>query len=187
MALGREFLEELEPFIYRKHLDFSTLDEMREMKVRIEAQLRRKPGINIKLGQGGIREIEFFVQTVQLINAGRTPRVRSASTLEALDLLRETGLLDTHTAESLRDAYLFFRLTEHRIQINHQLQTHELPRTPEDQEELARRMGYQRRAATTFLSDLERHRHIVEELFSGMFLISPKSRSSNRFHRRQEG
>ncbi len=172
LALGRGFIEELEPFIYRKHLDYSTLDEMREMKLRIEAQLRRKPGVNIKLGQGGIREIEFFVQTLQLINGGRTPRVRSAATLEALELLREAGLLDGKTAESLRDAYLFFRLTEHRIQINHQLQTHELPRTLEDQEELARRMGYRHEPLKTFLNDLGKHRHAVEELFSGMFYQS---------------
>jgi [glutamine synthetase] adenylyltransferase / [glutamine synthetase]-adenylyl-L-tyrosine phosphorylase len=169
MELGKEFLKELEPFVYRKHLDYSTLEDMRTMKGQIEAQLRRKPGINIKLGQGGIREIEFFVQALQLINGGRTPRVRSTSTLDALDLLHEAGLLDKGTVTDLRDAYLFFRTTEHRIQINHQLQTHELPRTPEDQEELARRMGYRDEALTRFLMDLDGHRKVVEELFSSLF------------------
>jgi [glutamine synthetase] adenylyltransferase / [glutamine synthetase]-adenylyl-L-tyrosine phosphorylase len=169
LGLGHAFIQELEPFIYRKYLDYSTLEEMRIMKLRIEAQIRTKPGINIKLGQGGIREIEFFVQTLQLINAGRYPRVRSASTLEALDLLRETGLLDETTATELREAYLFFRKTEHRIQINHQVQTHELPRTIEDQEELARRMGYGEDALNRFLSDLGARRRTVEEVFSGLF------------------
>ncbi len=90
--LGEDFLKELEPFIYRRYLDYSTLEDMRLMKSRIEAQIRSKPGINIKLGQGGIREIEFFVQTLQLINGGNTPRVRSQSTLEALALLHEIRL-----------------------------------------------------------------------------------------------
>lgn len=171
-SLGNGFLKDLEPFIFRRYLDYSTLDEMRVMKLQIEAQLRRKPGINIKLGQGGIREIEFFVQALQLINAGRTPRVRSASTLEGLDLLRESGLLDKDVADRLREAYLFFRKTEHRIQINHQLQTHELPRTAEEQQELALRMGYGVDALENFLADLDHHRKIVEELFSGMFYQS---------------
>ncbi len=169
LGLGREFVEELEPFIYRKHLDYSTLEDMRLMKLRIETQLKKKPGINIKLGQGGIREIEFFVQTLQLINGGKTPRVRSAGTLEAMRLLREARLLDEETTEKLREAYLFFRRTEHCIQINHQVQTHELPRTAEEQEELARRMGYRKDALRAFLSDLERMRRAVEELFSSLF------------------
>jgi glutamate-ammonia-ligase adenylyltransferase len=169
LSLGKAFIEELEPFIYRKHLDYSTLEDMRLMKLRIEAQLKRKPGINIKLGQGGIREIEFFVQALQLINGGKTPRVRSAGTLEAMDLLRKAGILDTKTMDTLREAYLFFRRTEHCIQINHQLQTHELPRTVDEQEELARRMGYGKGALQTFLSELDRNRRAVEELFSSLF------------------
>ncbi len=166
--LGRFFLKELEPFIYRKHLDYSTLEDMRLMKGGIEAQIRSKPGVNIKLGQGGIREIEFFVQALQLINGGRTPSVRSPSTLDALRRLFEAGLLDERTMTNLHDAYVFFRKTEHRIQINHQIQTHELPRTIEEQEELARRMGYRADGLKLFLSDLERHRRTVEELFSSL-------------------
>jgi [glutamine synthetase] adenylyltransferase / [glutamine synthetase]-adenylyl-L-tyrosine phosphorylase len=172
LRLGLSFIEELEPFIYRKHLDYSTLDEMRAMKQRISAQLRRRPGTNIKLGEGGIREIEFFVQALQLINAGKIRRLRSPGTLEALGLLRDTGLVDAKTADELTEAYLFFRKTEHRIQINYQLQTHELPRTMEDQEELARRMGYRNDALASFLSDLDSHRRVVEDLFSGMFYHS---------------
>ena len=165
--LGADFLKDLEPFIFRKHLDYSTLDDIRDMKSRIENQLKSKPGVNIKLGQGGIREIEFFVQALQLINAGRTPRVRSRSTLISLDLLAETGLLETSTAGLLREAYLFFRKTEHRIQIDKQRQTHELPKSPEDLEELAWRMGYRNRPLEKFMFDLENHRRVVEELFSG--------------------
>jgi glutamate-ammonia-ligase adenylyltransferase len=172
LALGRSFLKALEPFVYRKHLDYTTLEDMREMKLRIEKKLRRKPGINIKLGQGGIREIEFFVQALQLINGGRNPVVRSPSTLKSLDLFRETRLLDKETTDQLQEAYLFFRNTEHRIQINHQLQTHDLPRTVQDQEELAARMGYRENALQAFLADLEKRRRLVEELFSSLFYSS---------------
>jgi glutamate-ammonia-ligase adenylyltransferase len=169
MELGKAFIKGLEPFIYRKYLDYSTIEEMREMKLRVEAQVRRKGVINIKLGQGGIREIEFFVQALQLINAGRTPQVRAPGTLEALRLLQAARLLEPATADALTDAYLFFRKTEHRIQINHQLQTHELPRTAEEQEELARRMGYTNNALQEFTADLDRRRKTVEELFTGLF------------------
>ncbi|MDQ7781245.1 MAG: bifunctional [glutamate--ammonia ligase]-adenylyl-L-tyrosine phosphorylase/[glutamate--ammonia-ligase] adenylyltransferase [Desulfomonilaceae bacterium] len=169
IELGAEFMEELEPFIYRKHLDYSTLEDMRAMKMSIQSQLKRKPGLNIKLGQGGIREIEFFVQALQLINAGRKPRVRSSGTLRALALLREAGLLDETTSEGLAEAYLFFRKIEHRIQINHQLQTHDLPKSREEQEELARRLGYRDDALPAFLRDLDERRRFVEDLFSSMF------------------
>lgn len=171
-ALGKLFLKKMEPFIFRRHLDYSTLEEMREMKLRIETSLRRKPGINIKLGQGGIREIEFFVQALQLINGGRNPGVRAASTLKSLELFQETDLLDEETTSALREAYLFFRKTEHRIQINHQLQTHELPRTEQEQLDLARRMGYREDGLRAFFSDLERQRRLVEELFSSLFYSS---------------
>lgn len=167
--LGRIFLNELEPFVYRKHLDYSTIEEMRDMKLKVERTLRKKPGINIKLGQGGIREIEFFVQTLQLINAGKVRRLRSSSTYEGLQLLADAGLLDRATADLLADAYLFFRKTEHRIQIDHQLQSHELPRTPEQQTELSRRMGYREKALENFLADLDSRRRLVEDLFNSMF------------------
>jgi glutamate-ammonia-ligase adenylyltransferase len=172
VSLGMGFLKALEPFIYRKHLDYSTLDDMREMKQRIAAKLKRKPGINIKLGQGGIREIEFFVQALQLINGGKNPGVRSPSTCDSLELFRESGLLSKEQADALMDAYLFFRKTEHRIQINHQVQTHELPRGESDQEDLARRMGYRDNPLQAFLNDLSARRRMVEELFSSL-LYSP--------------
>lgn len=180
---GFEFLKDLEPFIYRKHLDYSTLDDMREMKSLIQSQLKMKPGVNIKLGQGGIREIEFFVQALQLINAGRTPRVRSASTLKSLNLLVEANLLESVTGEALKEAYLFFRKTEHRIQIEKQLQTHELPKSREDMEELSYRMGYRIRPLEKFQFDLDSHRKIVDELFSGLLRVSdenPDKRTSSR-------
>jgi [glutamine synthetase] adenylyltransferase / [glutamine synthetase]-adenylyl-L-tyrosine phosphorylase len=109
---------------------------------------------------------------LQLINAGKVRRIRTPSTLQALDLLLETDLLESDTHRNLKEAYIFFRTTEHCIQINHQLQTHELPRTQEEQQELARRMGYRDNALPRFLTDLDGHRKAVEELFSGLFFHS---------------
>ncbi|MFH0958907.1 MAG: bifunctional [glutamate--ammonia ligase]-adenylyl-L-tyrosine phosphorylase/[glutamate--ammonia-ligase] adenylyltransferase [Pseudomonadota bacterium] len=173
LKLGDEFLQEIEPFVYRKHLDYSTLDDMRSMKKQIETQLKKRPGLNIKLGQGGIREIEFFVQTLQLINGGKNKKLRSPSTLKALDLLSEGGILAEPTARGLRDAYLFFRTVEHRIQINHQLQTHDLPISSEERNDLARRMGYlDASALDQFLEDLDKRRKLVEDLFSSLFYHS---------------
>ncbi|MGC8603562.1 MAG: bifunctional [glutamate--ammonia ligase]-adenylyl-L-tyrosine phosphorylase/[glutamate--ammonia-ligase] adenylyltransferase, partial [Desulfomonilaceae bacterium] len=173
IELGRQFLTEIQPFIYRKHLDYSTLDDMRSIKQQIQAQLEKRSGLNIKLGQGGIREIEFFTQALQLINGGKNPGLRSPSTLKALELLNGAGLLTDDTFKNLKDAYLFFRKVEHRIQINHQLQKHDLPTTPEEQKNLARRMGYSGpKALDDFLDDLERQRKLVEELFHSMFYHS---------------
>ena len=95
--------------------------------------------------------------------------MRTSSTLKALSLLDEAGVIDRETADVLRDAYLFFRKTEHRIQINHQRQTHVLPKTEEEQAELARRMGYRDNALRVFLTSLEARRHLVGELFSSLF------------------
>ncbi|MFH0822870.1 MAG: bifunctional [glutamate--ammonia ligase]-adenylyl-L-tyrosine phosphorylase/[glutamate--ammonia-ligase] adenylyltransferase [Pseudomonadota bacterium] len=170
IQLGNVFLSGLNPFIFRKFLDYSTLEEMRLMKARIERQLKRKPTLNIKLGQGGIREIEFFVQTLQLINAGKTPGIRSKSTMESLALLNDAGLLDHDATEKLRSAYRFFRMVEHRIQINYQLQTHDIPKSLQEQEELARRMGYRGQGALdSFMADLDAHRSVVGDFFGGLF------------------
>ncbi|MFA6223565.1 MAG: bifunctional [glutamate--ammonia ligase]-adenylyl-L-tyrosine phosphorylase/[glutamate--ammonia-ligase] adenylyltransferase [Desulfomonilaceae bacterium] len=167
--LGEEFLREIDPFVYRKNLDYSTLDDMRLMKRQIEIHLKKKQGLNIKLGHGGIREIEFFVQTLQLINAGKNPKLRTPSTLKALELLSKGGLLPVSTANDLRDAYLYFRRVEHRIQIDHQLQRHDIPNTHQEQKELACRMGYDGpEALDHFLDDLEKRRKLVEELFSSL-------------------
>jgi glutamate-ammonia-ligase adenylyltransferase len=172
--LGESFLNALSPFVYRRHLDYSTLEDMREMKARIQNSLKRKPGVNIKLGQGGIREIEFVVQALQLINGGRNPAIRSCGTVESLRLFRKFGLLTEETAEALESAYLFFRKVEHRIQINHQVQTHELPTTPEDQHELALRMGYASTEAGRFYEELDRRRNLVESVFAGLFYGVPE-------------
>lgn len=169
LNLGHAFLKAVEPFIYRRHLDYSTLEDMREIKKSIQSQLKRKPGINIKLGQGGIREIEFFVQALQLINGGKIPQARHPGTVKSLELLSQYGLIEDQTAKDLLEAYLFFRNIEHKIQINYQLQTHEIPKDAEQQAELAERLGYGPNGLESFLDDLEAKRRLVEDLFVSLF------------------
>jgi glutamate-ammonia-ligase adenylyltransferase len=167
--LGSGFLKAVEPFIYRRHLDYSTLEDMREMKRTIQSQLKRKPNINVKLGQGGIREIEFFVQALQLINGGKNPQVREPGAIRALELLMNHELLEPGTAEDLKEAYLFFRDVEHKIQINYQLQTHEIPVAADQQAELAERMGYGPEGLERFMEELDSKRRMVEDLFVSLF------------------
>ena len=119
IEIGRRLLDELARFVYRRYLDFDTLRQLRAMKRQIEHELRSPDLIerNIKLGRGGIRELEFIVQSLTLIYGGRDPRLRTASTLEALDRLETYGYLARDRAQKLRDAYLFLRDIEHKLQV----------------------------------------------------------------------
>ncbi len=142
-ALGEAFLRMVEPFVYRRYLDFTAIDEIRALKRRIDAEVRRdgQANSNVKLGVGGIREIEFFVQALQLIHGGRFPAVRERGTLPALAALAAHGLVRPEDAAALADAYVFLRTVEHRIQVVAERQTHLLPRSPEETGRLARRLG----------------------------------------------
>ena len=123
-------LDELDRFVYRSYLDFDTLRQLRAMKHQIEAELRSPDLIerNIKLGHGGIRELEFIVQALTLIYGGRDPRIRTEKTIEALDRLADFGYLPAARAHKLAEAYLFLRNVEHKLQVVSGLQTHTLPR-----------------------------------------------------------
>ncbi len=125
----RRYLQSmLTPFVYRRYLDFSMLDSIREMKTMINAQMNRKRMVNnIKLGPGGIREIEFIGQTLQLIRAGREPELRERSIIKVLTLLADKGYLLQHEAEQLIQAYWFLRRLENRLQMLNDKQTHVLP------------------------------------------------------------
>ena len=131
LELGRHFLSSIEPFVWRRSLDFGVIEEIREISARIRdhfaqgAQLA--PGFDLKRGRGGIREVEFFTQIQQMIHGGRDPSVRAPATLDALRALAETGHLDTRQAEGLADAYRLLRTIEHRVQMIDDAQTHVLP------------------------------------------------------------
>jgi [glutamine synthetase] adenylyltransferase / [glutamine synthetase]-adenylyl-L-tyrosine phosphorylase len=141
---GRRLLEELARFIYRRYLDFDTLRQLRAMKRQIELELRSPDLVerNIKLGRGGIRELEFIVQSLTLIYGGRDPRLRTAMTLEAVDRLETYDYLAADRARKIREAYLFLRDTEHKLQVAAGLQTHTLPTQPEGFAVLAARLGF---------------------------------------------
>ncbi|RMF46517.1 MAG: bifunctional [glutamate--ammonia ligase]-adenylyl-L-tyrosine phosphorylase/[glutamate--ammonia-ligase] adenylyltransferase, partial [Deltaproteobacteria bacterium] len=169
IPLGEQLLKTLSPFIYRRYLDYSMVEDMKGMKQRIDQSLERKQeaSSNLKLGRGGIREIEFFIQALQVIHAGKNPRLRERNSLMALDRLKEEGLLSEQDHETLREAYIFLRNAEHRIQMVQEGQTHSLPKRDEEMRALARRCGFEETAA--FMKELNRHRDRVAELFQELF------------------
>jgi [glutamine synthetase] adenylyltransferase / [glutamine synthetase]-adenylyl-L-tyrosine phosphorylase len=142
--LGEEFLRLIEPFIYRKYLSVAEIHEIKALKRRIEH--RSGPGgesdTEVKTGTGGIRDVEFTIQFLQLLNGGDLPEVRQRNTLKALAALERVGCLTDTEYRSLDHTYRFLRKVEHRLQLMFDLQTHCLPERPEEQRKLARRMGY---------------------------------------------
>ena len=168
LSLGDRFLKELEPFIYRKYLDFSTIEDIKEMKLKIDRELALKPGMwDVKLGSGGIREIEFLVQATQLIHAGKDKFLRERNTLKSLQKLKDKLLLTHEDHETLAASYRFLRTVEHRIQVENERQTHKLPAKAEDIKRLAKRCGF--RELADFKKTLEFHSRDVERLYDGIF------------------
>ena len=155
LALGEDFLKQLQPFVFRRYLDFGALNAIREMKRKIDRKttLAEDYHRNIKLGYGGIREIEFFVQSQQLIHGGKDPSLRHRETLVTLNNLHEAGWLEKETSHFLAEAYQFLRTLEHRLQIKHDQQRHSIPEDPEAFEQLSKQMamrhGTQLRARLT--------------------------------------
>ncbi|HEY0106423.1 MAG TPA: bifunctional [glutamine synthetase] adenylyltransferase/[glutamine synthetase]-adenylyl-L-tyrosine phosphorylase, partial [Rhizomicrobium sp.] len=165
-AAGDGFLKTMEPFIWRRHLDFAAIEDIHAIKRQIHAHGGHGDiavaGHNIKLGRGGIREIEFFAQTQQLILGGRVPALRQAATEAALDALCARGLVAAQTTAELKDAYRFLRTLEHRLQMVEDEQTHTIPRTAEGVAHIACFMGYADAAAfgaalTAQLETVQRH------------------------------
>ncbi len=153
--LGRRFLAELEPFVYRRSLDYTTVEDIKEMKLRIDAAAVRRlgGGDDLKLGRGGIREVEFFVQALQLVHGGRFPGVRTPNTLEALDRLAAEGVVEDGVARRLGRCYRFLRRLEHAVQALHFRQTHRMPADPEEAAAVARAVGFEDPAALAVALD----------------------------------
>lgn len=154
----------LKPFVYRRYLDYGALAAVREMKALIDAEVaRRDLEDNVKLGSGGIREIEFIGQTFQLIRGGREPSLQKREILPVLDACAALNLIDRADAHALIDAYRFLRRTEHRLQQVGDQQTHQLPHENVEQQRLAFGMGYGSYAA--FAAALAEHRDNVRRCF----------------------
>ena len=164
-VVGRRFAELTREFVYRPGVDAAVVDEIRAMKRQIDLGLRhRGDGTNVKLGRGGIREIEFLVQALQLLYGGDDPWLRERTTLKAIFRLLERGYLAPELGRMLSDAYVHLRMVEHRLQLVHEFQTHSLPADSKEIGRLARRLGIAappRRAAGVFNA---RHRRITRQV-----------------------
>ena len=168
---GADFLKRLVPFVWRRHLDFAAIQDIHSIKRQIHAQNGHHDialhGHDVKLGRGGIREIEFFVQTQQLIWGGREPALRPLATCDALDALERAGRVAPETAAELAEAYRFLRRVEHRIQIVDDRQTHRVPESPVEFDALACFLGYD--APGHFATELQKTLETVEEHYAGLF------------------
>jgi glutamate-ammonia-ligase adenylyltransferase len=172
LALGDRLLKNLEPFIYRKYLDYTMIEDLKLMKQKIDRNLtrEREGELNLKLGRGGIREIEFFIQAMQLVHAGKHPALREKNSLSALALLQSEGLIDADTCSILSQAYVFLRTVEHRIQVVQERQTHNLPTDPLELDLLGRRCGFADGAG--FRQVLEDFRRNVTGIYHDLFYTS---------------
>ncbi|WP_230969416.1 bifunctional [glutamate--ammonia ligase]-adenylyl-L-tyrosine phosphorylase/[glutamate--ammonia-ligase] adenylyltransferase [Nitrogeniibacter aestuarii] len=165
---GDELIKIARPFIYRKYLDFGAINAMRDLHAQIRREVARKDRAdNIKLGPGGIREIEFIAQVFQLIRGGRDPMLQIKPTVQVLKRLVQQGVLETSAVDSLTCAYAFLRRLEHRLQYLDDAQTHDLPTRPEDQSSVARAMGFADYPA--LLTELAKHRREVSAHFDDVF------------------
>ena len=149
LSAGTRFLTTLTPFVWRKHLDFAAIEDAHNMRLRIRAHKRLPkritlPGHDMKLGRGGIREIEFFTQTQQLISGGRDPDLRVRGTVEGMARLAQKEWIPGDVAEDLGDHYEFHRMVEHRVQMIHDAQIHLLPSKEDGFERLAAFMDRER-------------------------------------------
>jgi glutamate-ammonia-ligase adenylyltransferase len=144
LELGRDFLARLEPWIYRKYLSLADITGIKSLKRRIEQRVEGEGGDlrNVKTGHGGIRDVEFVIQFLQLLNGGAIPEVRTGNTLEAIASLEKAGALTPDERAKLEDNYSMLRKIEHRLQMMFDLQTHLLPEDRGELAKLAVRMGY---------------------------------------------
>ena len=181
ISTATEFLTKLGPFIWRKYLDFATIHEIHSIKRQINTHYQNNKimamGHNIKLGRGGIREIEFFTQTQQLIWGGRIPELRLSSTCSALEMLAKHGQISEQTSNELIESYWFLRKVEHRLQMINDQQTHTIPKTKIGVCEFAIFMGFEN--YPEFEKTLLNYLYCVENHYSLLFEASPSLENSN--------
>lgn len=170
-SLGAEFIVRLQPFIWRKYLDYAAIADIGAMKRQIHAARGHAEikieGHDIKLGRGGIREIEFFVATQQLIFGGKHPDLRGRNTLEMLSRLATAGWIARSAGKDLRAAYIFFRNTEHRLQMINDEQTHQLPSSTSELNRFAHFSGFG--SARAFAIEMIHHLQLVSFHYGRLF------------------
>lgn len=167
---GAELMARLRPFVFRRYLDYGSVEQLRDMKAMINREAERRGKYqDVKLGTGGIREIEFTAQLFQLMRGGPIPELRCRSLLPTLDVLLAQQLLSAEEFNTLRPAYLFLRRTENRLQMWNDEQTHSLPSDPLRQTCLAQSMGFA--DWESFYAELNRHQQGVADIFLRMFAV----------------
>jgi [glutamine synthetase] adenylyltransferase / [glutamine synthetase]-adenylyl-L-tyrosine phosphorylase len=174
-------LEQLiRPFVYRRHLDYGVIASIRDLHAQIQREAEKRStrhqgrSHDIKLGRGGIREIEFLAQMFQLMRGGTDPRFRVRPTLQVLDLIRQRSILPAEDVAQLESAYVFLRRLEHRIQVWDDQQTHYLPDEADIRARLANSMGFD--DETSLLNELLKHQNNVARLFEKAFLLDDETR-----------
>ncbi len=178
----KELDQLIRPFVYRRHLDYGVIASIRDLHGQIQAEAEKRSSghqgrsRDIKLGRGGIREIEFLAQMFQLMRGGTDPRFRVRPSLEVLDLIKQCGILPAHEVEALQAAYVYLRRLEHRIQVWDDQQTHYLPEDGAARSRLAISMQGQNSRVDTFMAELERHQNNVAQLFEKAFLLDDGAR-----------
>ena len=178
----KELDQLIRPFVYRRHLDYGVIASIRDLHAQIQREAEKRSSgrqgrsRDIKLGRGGIREIEFLAQMFQLMRGGTDPRFRVRQTLEVLDLIRQRNILPSDEVNALQEAYVFLRRLEHRIQVWDDQQTHYLPDDEDSRVRLAQSMLGEGVDTQTFLSELDRHQNKVAQLFEKAFQLDDGSR-----------
>lgn len=170
---GNQVSRILKPFVFRKYLDFGAFDSMRDLKIQIQRDVNSK-GLhdNIKLGRGGIREIEFIAQVFQLIRGGQDSSLQIKPTLSVLELLKDKGLLSEKTVAELSEAYVYLRNLEHRLMYLEDMQTQELPKSDEAKARIANAMNFDKKdnyGWSEFLAKLDGYRKQVQQHFDETF------------------
>lgn len=180
--LAKGLFEVLRPFVYRRYVDFTAMDSLRELKSLIAAQVAKK-GMqdNLKLGPGGIREIEFIVQAFQLVHGGRDRNLQGRQLLPTLSYLLEAEFIEPQQYQGLSDAYYFLRRCENHVQMWNDQQTHDLPTSEEQQLMLAQSMGFA--SYPEMLLVLDGHRQFVETEFKALFAEDVASEQANSMSR----
>ncbi|MEK9766832.1 MAG: bifunctional [glutamate--ammonia ligase]-adenylyl-L-tyrosine phosphorylase/[glutamate--ammonia-ligase] adenylyltransferase, partial [Thalassolituus sp.] len=180
-AAAQELMSILRPFTYRVYIDYSAFESLRSMKAMINAEVRRR-GLdnNVKLGSGGIREIEFIVQAFQLIRGGQEKHLQNRELVRVLDMLSADGYLPFEATEELKTAYFFLRDSEHAIQALKDEQTQQLPGEPDDQARIAWSMNCA--DWTEYLNQLDRHRQIVMHHFAHIVAHEDEQRDHEADH-----
>jgi glutamate-ammonia-ligase adenylyltransferase len=174
-ALGQRFLEMIRPFVYDQPFDLKALEEIRQIKRQIDRQMsiRQQSSRNVKLGTGGIREIELIAQALQVCHGSQIATIRQRNTLKTLGALRDHSLISAEEWATLTQAYLFLRDVENKLQMVNDAQTHSLPSEERELTACARRLGYsdnERGAAIEqFLRDYQRHTSQVNRIFEEIF------------------